>query len=133
MTTMTLHDTPAAPPRKQSIYDAIGGRAAVKLAVDIFFERLIADPQLGPYFPRGAGDTHRAFVATLLGEALGGPERYRGRDLATAHHGLGISDAQFDRAAGHLDVTLESLGVTRHLTDQIIGIVASLRPAIVAV
>ena len=132
MTTVTLPDVPAAAELERSIYNAIGGRAAIKLAVDIFFERLIADPELGPYFPRGAGDTHRAFVATLLGEALGGPERYRGRDLGAAHHGLGISDCQFDRAAGHLDVTLESLGVSRHLTDQIIEIVASLRPAVVA-
>jgi hypothetical protein len=38
----------------------------------------------------------------VLGEALGGPERYRGPDIAGAHRGLGISDAHFDRPAGHL-------------------------------
>ncbi len=97
----------------------------------MFFGRLLADPVLGPFFPGGVGAVHRAFVVTLLGEALGGPERYRGPDLAAAHRGLGITDADFDRTAGHLDATLEELGVPRHLTDQIIGIVASLRPAIV--
>jgi hemoglobin len=132
MTVMTLPAAPAAAEQELSIYNAIGGQGAIKLAVDIFFERLIADPELGPYFPRGAGGTHRAFVATLLGEALGGPEQYRGRDLSSAHHGLGISDVQFYRAVHHLDVTLESLGVPQHLIDQIIEIVGSLRPAVVA-
>jgi hemoglobin len=69
---------------------------------------------------------------TLIGEALGGPERYRGPDLAAAHRHLRISNAHFDKTAAHLDAVLDGLGVPRELTDQIIGIVATLRPHIVA-
>lgn len=114
-----------------TIYEAIGGRAALKAAVDGFFGRLLTDPELGRYFPGGVGEVHRRYVATVLGEALGGPERYRGPDLASAHGSLGINDAQFDRTAGHLHATLCDLGVPGHLTDRIIGIVAGLRPAVV--
>ncbi|HEX5289643.1 MAG TPA: group 1 truncated hemoglobin, partial [Streptosporangiaceae bacterium] len=74
---------------------------------------------------------HRAYVVTVLGEAMGGPERYRGPDIAGAHRGLGISDAHFERAAGHLAATLDELAVPRHLADRIVGIVAGLRPAVV--
>src|SRR6266581_9347313 len=105
-----------------SAYDAIGGRAALTAAVDGFFERLLADPVLGPFFPGGAGPRHRAYVVTILGEALGGPERYRGPDITKAHRGLGIGDADFDRTAGHLAATLDSLGVPGHLADHIVGI-----------
>jgi hemoglobin len=114
-----------------SIYQAIGGRAAVTATVDGLYGRIIADPVLGRFFPRGVAAKHRAYVVTVLGEALGGPERYRGPDLAKAHRGLGITDADFDRTAGHLAATLDSLGVPGHLADQIIGIVAGLRPAVV--
>ena len=114
-----------------SVYQAIGGRAALAAAVDDFYGRLLADPVLGPLFPGGVGPRHRAYVITILGEALGGPERYRGPDVAGAHRGLGITDAHFDRAAGHLSGTLDGLGVPRHLTDHIVGIVAGLRPAVV--
>lgn len=114
-----------------SIYHAIGGRAALVAAVDDFYGRLLADPGLAPFFPGGVGARHRAYVVTVLGEALGGPERYRGPDLTRAHAGLGITDAQFDRAAGHLSDTLDALGVPRHLSDDIIAIVATLRPAVV--
>ncbi len=114
-----------------SVYEAIGGRTALTAAVDIFFGRLLADPELGLFFPRGAGPVHRAYVVTILGEALGGPERYRGPDLAAAHRGLGITDTHFDRAAAHLRATLDGLDVPRHLTDHIVGIVAGLRPVVV--
>ncbi len=131
---MTLTNEPgtaAAGPEGLPIYDAIGGRPALKAAVDGLFARLIADPELSRLFPAGVSDVHRAHVIALLGEALGGQERYRGPDLATAHRGLGISDVHFDRTAGHLDATLDDLGVPRGLTDQVIAIVAGLRPPIV--
>ena len=132
MTMVTSSAAPAsAEAPAETIYTAIGGRAAVTAAVDGLYGRLLADPELGPLFPNGAGARHRAYVVTVLGEALGGPERYRGPDLVAVHRGLGITNAQFDRTAGHLVDTLDELGVPRHLADQIVAIVASLRPAVV--
>jgi hemoglobin len=108
-------DTAAPEAPAVSVYQAIGGRAAVTAAVEGFFERLLADPVLSGFFPGGVGPRHRAYLVTILGEALGGPERYRGPGLAAAHHAA----------------TLGSLGVPGHLVDHIVGIVAGLRPAVV--
>ena len=130
---MTICSDTATPAEATAvnIYQAIGGRAAVAAAVDGLYGRIIADPVLSRFFPQGVAAKHRAYVVTVLGEALGGPERYRGPDLAKAHRGLGITDADFDRTAGHLAATLGSLSVPGHLADQIVGIVAGLRPAVV--
>jgi len=128
---MTVTSDTSLPAETISVYQAIGGRTALSAAVDDFFGRLLADPVLGPFFPRGAGPVHRAYLVTILGEALGGPERYRGPDIAAAHHGLGITGTHFDLAAAHLHATLDGLGVPRHLSDHIVGIVAGLRPAVV--
>jgi hemoglobin len=130
MTTTTPEDAPVAE-GEPTIYAAIGGRAALRAAVDVFYRRLLADPELAPFFPDGVGVRHRAFLVTVLGEALGGPEKYRGPYLADAHRNLGITDDQFNQTAGHLSDTLDELAVPRILADQIIAIVASLRPAIV--
>jgi hemoglobin len=133
--TMTAYSHTTAPAGAEgiSLYDAIGGRPAVVAAVDVFYRRLLADPELAPFFPDGVGARHRRYLATFLGEALGGPRRYRGPDIATAHRGLGISDAHFDRTAGHLAAALDELGVPGYLADRIVGIVAGLRPAVVTV
>ena len=130
---MTICSGTVAPAEATSVnvYQAIGGRAAVAAAVEGLYGRILADPVLSRFFPRGVAAKHRAYVVTVLGEAIGGPERYRGPDLAKAHRGLGITDADFDRTAGHLAATLDSLGVPGHLADYIVGIVAGLRPAVV--
>jgi len=129
--TITTYPDSSAPAQAISVYEAIGGRAALVAAVDNFYGRLLADPILGPFFPGGVGPKHRAYVVTALGEALGGPERYRGPDITGAHRGLGISDAHFDRAAAHLGATLDELGVPGDLAERIVGVVAGLRPAVV--
>jgi hemoglobin len=130
---MTICTAAAAPADATAVnvYQAIGGRAAVVAAVEGLYGRILADPVLSRFFPGGVGPRHRAYVVTVLGEALGGPERYRGPDLAKVHRGLGITDADFDRTAVHLAATLDSLGVPGHLADHIVGIVAGLRPALV--
>ena len=129
--TITTYPDSSAPAQAVSVYEAIGGRAALVAAVDNFYGRLLADPVLGPFFPGGVGPKHRAYVVTALGEALGGPERYRGPDITGAHRGLGISDAHFDRAAAHLGATLDELGVPGDLAERIVGVVAGLRAAVV--
>jgi hemoglobin len=128
---MTMFTCPATvPPDAEtlSVYTAIGGRAAVVAAVDNFCRRLLDDPVLGLFFPGGVGVRHRAYVVTILGEALGGPGRYRG-EMVGAHRGLGISNAHCDRAAAHLGATLDELGIPRDLTDRIVASVAGLPPA----
>ena len=73
MTMTTPARTPAVQAEAISIYRAIGGRAALVAAVDSLYGRLLADPELGPFFPGGVGARHRRYVVTILGEALGGP------------------------------------------------------------
>jgi hemoglobin len=128
MTMFTCPATIAPDAETLSVYEAIGGRAALAAAVDNFCRRLLDDPVLGPFFPGGVGVRHRAYVVSVLGEALGGPGRYRG-DMVGAPRGLGISNAQCDRAAAHLGATLDELGIPRDLTDRTVATVAGLRPA----
>lgn len=108
-----------------TIYDSIGGAPAVQAAVDDFYTRLLADAALAPFFAgvdlRRLKTHQRAFIAA----ALGGAEVYAGRDMATAHAGLAITDRDFDAVVGHLVDTLTGLGVP---TDTIAQIGAALTP-----
>jgi hemoglobin len=115
----------------ESIYDQIGGMAAIGATVEELYARVLGDRRLAPYF---AGiDMHRqkhhmrAFIAT----ALGGSHYFEGRDMATAHAGLGITDADFDRVAGHLAGALHTLGVTTVQVEAILTRIAPLREQIV--
>ena len=114
-----------------SIYARLGGHDAVKLAVDRLFERLIGDPELAPYFADKDIDRHARHVRPFIAAALGGPELYRGRDMAAAHAGLGITDAHFDRTVGHVAAVLAGLGVDEALIGEVAATLEPLRAAVV--
>lgn len=114
-----------------SIYDSIGGSPAVRAAVDDFYARVLADPQLAPFFADVDLQHLKAHQRAFITAAIGGPEIYQGRDMAAAHAGLAITDADFDAVVAHLVDTLTGLGVPGETIGQIGGALAPLRGDIV--
>jgi hemoglobin len=94
-----------------SIYDRIGGGAAVATAVDAFYSRVLADSELAPYFDGIDINRLKAHQRAFIAAAIGGPEHYDGRSMADAHASLGVTPRAFTRVVEHLVATLEELGV----------------------
>lgn len=114
-----------------SLYEQIGGQPALQAAVDEFYQRVLADPSLAPYFTESDLPRLTAHQRAFFSMALRGPNGYTGRSMREAHAGRGITDAAFDRVAQHLMDTLAHLGVSERLIQQIIARVAPLRSEIV--
>jgi hemoglobin len=114
-----------------SIYDSIGGAGAVRAAVDDFYARLLADPGLAPFFAQTDLPRLKAHQRSFIAAAIGGPEIFTGRDMAAAHAGLGITDAQFDAVVAHLVETLAGLGVPVEVIGQIGAVLTPLRASVV--
>ena len=106
-----------------SIYDQIGGMAAVGAAVDELHARVLADSRLAPYLDgvdrSGQRRQVRAFVAGALG-------------AAHAHAGLGMTGRDLDRLAGHLASTLRTLGVPAARVGEILARIAPRRDEVPA-
>jgi hemoglobin len=118
-------------PPSPSVYDALGARPGIRRAVAGFSARITADPALAGYFAGVDLDAVRAHQVDLLVATLGGPRRYTGRDMATAHAGLHITDADFDRMLGHLNAALVDVGADDGTIRAVIISVSGLRTAIV--
>ncbi len=113
-----------------TLYDRLGGEAAVTAAVDIFYRKVLADPSISEFFDDADMDEQRAKQKAFLSMAFGGPDEYSGKDLREAHAPLvekGLNDAHFDAVAGHLDGTLRELGVADDLIGEVMTIAASTR------
>lgn len=94
-----------------SLFDQIGGREAVDRLVDAFYERVFADPELAPFF-RSADRARLVRMQQLFFTvALGGPDEYTGRPVATAHEGRGIRRRHFARFVECLLETMTEAGV----------------------
>jgi hemoglobin len=114
-----------------SLYDRLGGRDAVRLAVDQLYDRLVADPELAPYFTGKDIGRLTRHMRPFIAAAVGGPELYRGRDMRAAHAGLGITGAHFDRTVEHVVAVLSDLGVDAAVIDEVGATLEPLRALVV--
>ena len=114
----------------QSIYDAIGGEAALKAVVERFYERATADPLLAPIFHGMDLRRLKIHQVAFLGQAIGGPIRYNGH-IQRAHAHLRIEQRHFDAVAEHLAGTLQEFAVPDALISGIMDRINVLAPQIV--
>jgi hemoglobin len=114
----------------QSLYERIGGEAAVMAAVQRFYEKVLADERTRRFFEGLNMTAQTEKQVAFMTWAFGGPVENRGRDLRTAHAKLvqsGLGDREFDAVAQHLQATLEELGVERALIAEAMAIVGGTR------
>ena len=96
-----------------SIYEQLGGEAAVDQAVDIFYRKMLLDPRVANYFESVDMDRQRAKQKAFLTMVFGGPNAYTGKDMRAAHAPLvarGLNDTHVDIVVEHLGATLKELG-----------------------
>jgi hemoglobin len=106
-------------PAELSLYDAIGGEAALVAVIDDFYLRVLVDPQLNGFFAGANMPKLKARQIEFLTAALGGPDVYRGRSMRKMHAGRRISQADFDKVAFHLTLALAAAGVPAETIMQI--------------
>jgi truncated hemoglobin YjbI len=101
-----------------SLFEKIGGADALDAAVDRFYEKVLADNELAPFFEGTNMRRMRAMQKGFLSMALGGPVLYSGRDLSRAHALLrerGMGEKHVDKVGSLLLGTLREMEVPEEL------------------
>lgn len=98
----------------RELYESIGGSFGVAALVERFYEKVLEDPQLAPFFKHTSMDRLRRMQAEFFSAALDGPVSFGFTAIAHAHQGRGITLPDFQRFAHHLFEALEQF----HLTDE---------------
>lgn len=115
----------------ESLYERLGGAGAVNAAVDIFYDKVLADPILTPMFEGVDMARQRRKQVMFLTVAFGGPAAYSGEGMRAAHRRLveekGLSDEHFDAVVGHLGDTLAELGVEDGLIAEVAAVAETVR------
>jgi hemoglobin len=114
-----------------SLYDRLGGEIAIMAAVDLFYDKVLADPLTRPFFEGIDMAAQARKQVAFMTYAFGGPVAQRGRDLRAAHAHLvrdqGLGDHHFDAVATHLSSTLDELGIDPSLKNEVLSIVGGTR------
>jgi len=122
------------PQGEKSLYERIGGYNALAAVVDDFIGRLVTDKRFEKFFVGHSEDSRKRIRQHILDQfcaATGGPCIYTGRDMKTTHHGLGITDADWDAAAKHLVASLDRFKVPEKEKGEVLSFVTSLKKDIV--
>lgn len=137
--TVAVTPLPASESSATSLYERLGGEAAIRRVVDDFVAAAAPDPAVD--FTRGgawratpaAVERLKQQLVAFVAQATGGPQNYTGRNMKDAHAWMKITQAQFDALAGHLEAALTQNGVPAGETKELMKIAASTAPDIVAV
>ena len=119
-----------ASPQAPSLYKRLGGYDALAAVTDDFLGRLAADPQFQKFFTGHSTDSIkkiRQLIVDPLCAATGGFCAYTGRDMKSAHAGLGITEKDWDAQAKLLVATLDRLNVPAKEKDEVLALVSTLK------
>ncbi|WP_089698036.1 group I truncated hemoglobin [Halogranum gelatinilyticum] len=111
----------------QTVYNEIGGQAAVEAVVDDFYDRVLSDDQLVHFFDDQDMAELRAHQVQFISAVAGGPVDYTGDDMREAHEHLDISESDFAAVAEHLEAALRANGVDDDNVEAILSEVAALK------
>jgi hemoglobin len=115
---------------KQSLYQQLGGSAAVDAAVDVFYRKVLTDDRVSAFFDGVDMDRQAAKQKAFLTMAFGGPHNYSGADMRRAHAHLvarGLNDSHFDAVLELLGQSLAELNVAPNLIAEVAAIAETTR------
>jgi len=128
-----LYSIANAQEKPVSLYDRLGRYDAISQIVDSYLKGIRSDPQFSRFSGRGADSLSRAkqLLKDQLCSLTGGPCTYIGRDMKTAHSGLGITSDEWAVNMKYMADALDKAKIGSKEKTEFLAIIDSLKPAIV--
>jgi hemoglobin len=113
-----------------SLYEQLGGEAAVDSAVDVFYRKVLSDDRVSRFFDDVDMDRQIAKQKAFLTMVFGGPVAYTGSDMRNGHAHLierGLNDSHVDVVIELLGESLREVGAPEELIAKVAAIAESAR------
>jgi hemoglobin len=114
-----------------TLFERIGGEPAISAAVSLFYDKVMADAELRPFFDESRLPRLIRRQAQFFVQALGGPADYKGASMKAAHRKHPIQSKHFEKVVGHLSSTLADLKVPKSVSREVLEQLAPLASDII--
>ena len=116
---------------QKTLYERLGGQPAIVAVVDDFVGNVAKDKRINKFFAHTDIANLKAKLVEQICAGTGGPCTYTGRDMKTAHAGLGIRSRDFNALVGDLAKTLKKFKVPKKEQGELVAILAPMKKDIV--
>jgi hemoglobin len=115
----------------KTLYESMGGESVLRTAVDHFADNVQTDDRINFTFAEADISKFKRLIFEQLCNLSGGPCKYTGRDMRTAHAKLSINNAEFNALAEDLYLALDQAGVPYRLQNKLMALLAPMQHQIV--
>jgi hemoglobin len=124
-------DDKKTPGKDASLYDRLGGKAAITAVVDEFIGRVAADARINQRFFNTDIDKLKQLLVEQVCMVTGGPCKYSGQSMEDSHAGMELVDDEFTALVEDLIGALDKFKVPEKEKGELLGPLGGLKPAIV--
>jgi hemoglobin len=122
--------------KTKSLFTRLGGKKAITAVVEEFVNNCATDTRINKFFADTAKDKNRLakFKGNLVDQicqASGGPCKYKGKDMKTAHKGMGVSSDDFGALVENLVKALDKFNVGATEKNELLGALGPMKGDIV--
>ncbi len=113
-----------------SLYERLGAWDGITKIVSDTVALHHENPAIGHYFVDVNDEQLVAHVTAFFAAGTGGPAKYEGRDMTSAHAGMNMSEANFDSAVADVMTALGASNIDEASKAEVGAILESLRTAV---
>jgi hemoglobin len=123
---------PAAKPvDPKSLYARLGQRPGIEAVMTDFVGRAARDRRIAPRFAKTDAKMLIAKLTDQVCEATGGPCKYTGKDMKTAHAGMKITNREWNITGQHLLAAMRAKRVGRREQQEVMAALTPMKADIV--
>jgi len=113
-----------------SLYERLGAWDGISNVVADTIALHLNNPTISRYFKDTDLDKLQSNVTAFFAAGTGGPAKYEGRDMTSAHAGMGMSDEEYDSAVADVLTAVRKNGLGEQEQADVKAILMSLKPAV---
>lgn len=118
---------------KKSLYERLGGEAAISAVIDHFAGLVLKDEKINKKFAKSNAPRLLFHLKEQVCAATGGPCKYTGLSMKQSHKNMAVTEGEFNALVGHLVATLDHFKVPEAEKNELLGILGPLKDQIVEV
>jgi hemoglobin len=113
------------------LFFAFGGKQGLADLMDDFVDRLVVDSRTKPFFEHADLDNLKAQLTDQLCMLSGGPCQYTGRDMKTAHEGMGVRTSNFNALVEVLQQSMDAKKISFPVQNRMLALLAPMHRDII--